>query len=795
MTVWIRRTLLAVGVVVVVALALAFWLISRFDSAQTKGLAIDWVKTHRDRTLAIDGPLELSVFPRLAVKLSRVSLSEVGRADEFAAIDEADLALELLPLLRGQLAVDRVHASGVRVALVRDAKGHRNFDDLAQAGPAEPSRASSAPIALDVRSIRLTDVRARIKDDVAAIDGELLVKELRTGRIASGAAAKIDLVVQFGLKNPALQGELRGACTITPEFAAGSFHLTDMDLSYKGDAPSASSIDASVRGELAYDGTKGAIDAKALGLRVSANTGAIKLADSSLEVGRFMHDPASKRVSLQQLKLRLAGTQGGKPLELRLDWPDLAVSGESIKGSPLTGRFMLGGELPIDAGLRSGAPAGTFDSIRVPSLQADLASNSKTHKIGGTARADVVLEPEKRAVALDALALDLMLELAGRKELALKLQGQINATAQMARWNLAGRLNADGFTTDGTANLAHTTPSIKANVRFDALDLNAVLPAAAPSAGGEPSSGADAAIDLSALRSANGSLALRAGSVALRQYRVADAVLDAAVEGGVLRVSTLQGRVWGGALDATAIADARASRVAVKATARGVDVGALLKDVAAKDLLDGKGRVDVDLDTAGRSVSEMKSRLKGSAALHVRDGAVRGFNLAKGLRQAKAALAAGKDAAQRASRTEQTDFSELSASFRIAEGVARGHDLEMKSPFLRLGGEGSIDIGQSRLDYTARATVTDTSKGQGGADLAALRGLTIPVQLSGPLEAIDWKVQWSAVVAGAVQQQVENKLRERLGVPDRSASSPGPAERLEDKVQDKVRDKLKDLFK
>jgi AsmA protein len=206
------------------------------------------MKANRNRTLAIDGPIRLSVFPRLEVRMSRISLSEAGKPDEFAALDDVDLAVELLPLLRGQLSIDRVHAAGVRIGLLRDAKGQRNIDDLVQPGtPAAGAGAAgasrSAPIALDINSIRLNDVRVRVKDDVASIDGELLLKELSTGRIASHVASKVKLAVQLGLKAPALKGELRGACVMQPDFATGSVRLTEMDLGYKGDAPSASSIE------------------------------------------------------------------------------------------------------------------------------------------------------------------------------------------------------------------------------------------------------------------------------------------------------------------------------------------------------------------------------------------------------------------------------------------------------------------------------------------------------------------------------------------------------------------------
>ena len=185
--------------------------------------------------------------------------------------------------------------------------------------------------------------------------------------------------------------------------------------------------------------------------------------------------------------------------------------------------------------------------------------------------------------------------------------------------------------------------------------------------------------------------------------------------------------------------------------------------------------------------------MSGTAALQLRDGAIKGINLAKALRQAKAALSLKQDAAQRASQTEKTDFSELSASFRIAQGVAHNNDLELKSPFLRLGGEGAIDIGRSRIDYLARANVIAAPKGQDAGDMALLKGLTVPVKLSGPFEAVDWSIQWSAVAAGALKNEVQERLGEalnkRLGIPAPAgrASSPAPAKRPEDLLKDRLK--------
>ena len=148
-----------------------------------------------------------------------------------------------------------------------------------------------------------------------------------------------------------------------------------------------------------------------------------------------------------------------------------------------------------------------------------------------------------------------------------------------------------------------------------------------------------------------------------------------------------------------------------------------------------------------------------------------------------------QDTARKSSQVEKTDFSELNATFQIADGVARNKDLDVKSPFLRLNGEGAIDVGRGRIDYLARATVAATAAGQGGAELAALKGVTVPVRLSGPFETMAWNIEWSAVIADTLANRLQDKLGERLGL------KPAPAAASGTSPQDVLRNKLKGLFK
>ncbi len=805
MSVWIRRVAITLGVLILLAVAAGAWLIASFDPNRYKGMAVDWMKANRNRTLAIDGPVSLSVFPRVAVKLNQVSLSEAGRSENFAAIDQAALSVDLLPLLRGRVVIGRVEASGVRVQLLRDAKGKRNTDDLASPAaaaeapgqkPAEPAAAAGGkPVDIDIDRITLTDLRARVKDEQAKLDGELVLERLVTGRIADGVASPVELAARVDFRQPAAKGTLSGKTTLTPVLATGSFTLADMNLAWKGDLPGASGVDASVRGAVALDGTKGALDAKKLEVQLTARAGALQLTGSTLSVAAFGFDPTKQALHVEQLQLRLKGSRGKDPLSLELDWPRLDVEGEKLKGSALEGKLSLGGELPLIASFRSGAPTGTFDAVALPGFEAKIGSSGTARTIDGTLRANLGLQPAKSALSLSGLDLKATVSDKGLKPLALALKGQASASPQAAQWAVTGQLNANSFAIDGNANLSANPMFVKANARFDSLDLNTLLPdgasaGTAPGASAPAPAPADTPVDLSGLRALNANVSLRAGALAFRQYRLSDARVEAQLDNGMLKVPVLQARAWGGTLDANALADARANRIAVKAVANGVNVNALLQDVAAKDILEGTGRVNVDVDTTGRSIGELRSHLRGTAALNLRDGAIKGINLAKSLRQAKAALSLRADASEKARQTEKTDFSELSASFQIADGVARSNDLDMKSPFIRLGGDGAIDIGRGRIDYTARATVTSSAAGQGGAELAALKGLTVPVRLTGPFDAIDWKIQWSAVAAGALQNKLEDKLKGKLGLQPAQpgASAPAPKQQLKDKL-------LKGLFK
>lgn len=350
------------------------------------------------------------------------------------------------------------------------------------------------------------------------------------------------------------------------------------------------------------------------------------------------------------------------------------------------------------------------------------------------------LEGSATALSIPNVALEVVAAVAGISAKA-KLDAAIkaNLAKQDLQADVSGKL--DDSTLKAKVGLTNFAP-LKAtfDASIDRLNVDRYLPP------GRKDAKADERIDLAALKgkSVNGKIAI--GSLTAKRVRLENVKAELKLEGGKLDVSPHSANLYGGTLSGALSADANGNRINVKESAQNVAIGTLLRDAAQKDVLEGRGNVNVDVQTAGGTVTALKKALAGSARVEMKDGAIKGINLADSARNLKAAMGAKQT---KADPSQKTDFTEMSASFKIANGVARNDDLKAASPFLRLGGAGNVDIGNNTLDYLAKATLAATTKGQGGRDVSQVAGITVPVKLTGPLDNPNWNVDYSALVASA----------------------------------------------
>lgn len=790
----VKYLLAALAALIGLVLAAAGIIAATFNPNDYKPLIIRLVQEKKQRTLAIPGEIKLSFFPKLGADLGKVSISEHNSGAEFAAVDSAKVSLALIPLLSKQLVVDRVKIDGLRANIRRFKDGSTNFDDLLSKDE-QPGQ----QVRFDIDSVAISNAHVLYDDQQQARRLELDQLELETGKIASGVPSKLKLAAGIKGNKPALDARLALASGFSMDLERGQYVLKGLDAR---------------------------LDGAALGFTELA----LKLGgDADLK-------PAHKRFALDDIRFSAAGKRAGQPLELKLELPKLAITDTAVSGGKLAGSASLaqaGGTLTasfsapsfegspqsfklpalaVDAAFKDarrevrakigGAVAGDIDKLLFTSPQLTLALSGKQegNAIDGTLTTPLSANLGSGMIDLSSLLANFTLPNPGGGTLRLKAGGSAHANLgkETASAALKGSLDESAF--DARFGLTKFSPAAYTfDIGIDRIDLDryqsrpaaAAAPAAKTAAPEKP-------LDLSALRELRADGSVRIGALKVKNLRTSNVRFDLHAGGGKLDISPLAANLYGGSVAGALSAVASTpARFAVRQNLTGVNVGPLLKDALNKDTLEGRGNVQLDVTTAGGSFAQMMKGLNGSARMELRDGAVRGVNIAQTVRSAKAKLGelrgdarGGQPPAQTGlgSAAEKTDFSELSGSFRIANGVAHNDDLSIKSPLMRIGGAGDIDLGAERLDYVARATVVQSLQGQGGPELQALRGVTVPVRLSGPFTAIGWRIDFAGMASEMAKQRIDEKKEEVKSKAQKA---------LEDekaKVQDQLRDQLKGLL-
>jgi AsmA protein len=317
--------------------------------------------------------------------------------------------------------------------------------------------------------------------------------------------------------------------------------------------------------------------------------------------------------------------------------------------------------------------------------------------------------------------------------------------ASLALSNADLSLGETSATGNALIDLRGVRPSVKANLKVTALDFDAHSPPASPAQNAAAPTGAQApspanqqtaeqrawseeTIDLGPFGLADIEAKLAIGRLAFGGLKLGETAATMSLKDRVLKFNLDDARLYEGRGHGVISIDGanRTPAVGVNLALEGVSVLPMLADAAGFDWL--AGRTNLQLALAGQGATEraIVASLSGSAAVRVVDGAIVGVNVPRIVR----GMSQGRFSDYGQLATEKTDFSEMTATFRIANGIAQTQDLAMQSPLMRLAATGTVDIGQQQLDATLRPRLVGSLSGQGG--VRDLTGLEIPVRLSGP---------------------------------------------------------------
>jgi len=659
------------------------------------------VERQTGRELRIEGEIGLSIFPWLGVRLGAMTLgnAEGFGPEPFARIEQAEVRVKLLPLLRREVEMDTALLRGLVLNLARDTEGRGNWEGMA--GPDEERQRAPEPppddragggglAALAIGGVRITD--ARISWEDRAGGQQLLIHDLAltSGALAPGEPFALSLRFAVEGERPRISGTISLATTLTLDPEAQRYRAADLRLEGDLTAPQfpggrlAPRLEGEILADLATQRlTARPLELHLLGLHLSGETEVASLLDAPRAEGRFEMAEFVPRALLERLEVVL---------------PEMADPNTLTKAS---------------------ASFGFSASTSAAALQ----------------------------------PLELRLDDS-------RLEGSVSVT-------------------DFTRQALHF------DLALDKIDADRYLPppTGEPAAGTPASAGAAGAAQLpmEPLRALDVAGKVTVGHLKLMNLRSEDIHATLNASEGRIRLHPLGARLYDGDYRGDLRLDVRGDVpvIAMDEVLQGVQAEPLLRDFMGKAPVTGTADVAAKLTARGLEPMAMRETLAGNASFRFADGMVNGVNVAQLIRSAHARIT-GQPAPPQA--PQQTDFAELSGSVTVTQGVARNDDLVGRSPLLRVNGQGRANLVTEEVDYTARVTIVGTLTGQGGEPIEELKGITVPLRITGSFSDPRFGVDAERLLESRTRERAEEAIEKEK-------------ERLEQKLEEKAGEKLKEILK
>ena len=246
------------------------------------------VESNTGRILTIEGDIGLSVFPWLGLDIGATRLSNAaGFGDQpMATMENVQVRVKLLPLLKKQLEMDTIKLAGLQLHLARNAAGKTNWEDL-QGEPSATSDDSKSqqpkgdvsPLAgLAIGGVKVTGAQVVWEDQSVPARYEINDLSLTTGAVTPAEPVDLDLNFRMVVTEPAIQGRfgLQGIIGLSPSLQAIRFDDARLSLDLQGDTLPGGKLELVMSTRIAVDLQQQtleipALELEMLGMNISGN--------------------------------------------------------------------------------------------------------------------------------------------------------------------------------------------------------------------------------------------------------------------------------------------------------------------------------------------------------------------------------------------------------------------------------------------------------------------------------------------------------------------------------------------
>jgi AsmA protein len=227
---------LVLGVVAVAVIAAVLFVLL-FDPNDFREKIAAGVKESTGRDLVIEGDIDLTLFPWLAINVGKTTLGNAaGFGDEpFASFEEARLSVKVIPmLLDRKVAIGTAVLDSLQLNLEVASNGRSNWQDFIDASEAEPDVVETDEAAshgsIDIASIAITNASVRYSDAQIGESYQLTDLNLSSGTVELGTPVTLSGDFNFELQPADLAGDFAIDTVMTLDSDAGTIAFSDVEI-------------------------------------------------------------------------------------------------------------------------------------------------------------------------------------------------------------------------------------------------------------------------------------------------------------------------------------------------------------------------------------------------------------------------------------------------------------------------------------------------------------------------------------------------------------------------------------
>lgn len=775
-----RLFLIILAIIIIVPVGLGIWLMYFFDANNYRSQIESGFNKATGRDMQISGELSATLFPRIGIETGAITVGNAeGFGDApFASIQGSNVSLALLPLLKGEVEMDKLMLDGVQANLITLPDGKTNWDDLA--GGAEEDTPKQKPSgddtgkaigALAIGGVELKNADITWDDQSAGTKIELTKLNLETGAISFDESIPVKFSTDFVMNGGELAGNKQVSTKITINRDLDKVVLSNLDATVDatGTLLEGGKLNTKVSSDVDVDLGSEIILMKAAKLTVGMNGGAT-LGDTRTNTSFT----TEIKINLASQKITLSGTdllidadgemlQGGKmnaKAKSNID-VDLATQKVTLAGTDLVvdmdGPMLEGGTL--NATVKSDIFV-DLDKMMLTSESIDTVINLASSMVPVNPMKATLNSP--LTVNLNELAIDL-------PKMKYSIPGsQGTGSLKLSKFNQpmpavvlvldTPEFIADPWLGEEAAKGAQLMPQLE-NLLSHTLIQTAIAQTAAATGAGA----VEIPVDL--IRDLDVDAKLTIGSFKMQTLNATDVKAKLKGKKGVVKFEPMAAKLFGGRYGGFVHIDARGKlpMIRLKEDMKGIQIAEAIKYAMpenANEWLTGTAQVSADITTKGLDTGAMTQALNGHVDAKVRDGYLEGISLSKILQQAKA-LYEKKPYTDDGS-PNRTKILELGALTKLVNGIAHTDNIKVLTPLVDVTGNGKADLYHETLDYKFKLGLSSGISEIDKDKYKKLQGKSLPLMITGSFSDPKIKLDLGELAKEEAKQEIEKQINKRL---------------------------------